>query len=425
MSIRTITIGIVLLLIVGGGLATTLGFFGQNDDQNWQVLQGVLGKMRIQTDAGYYQKRFASEYTYPKLRQVYFSDDVEEGGARDGSCKVIFKDKGRATFSSTVVYNTPYVLSADAIDDDVKGLVEGPTAGFHRLCKGDIEKCDRLILARLKEYAIGTAEKLNASDCAENQSVYIDAVRKLLQKDALLISKGVDIEELALSGFTFDTKTIEQFEKQQDAILASKSAEAKRIQFEMQKLETEAEYAQLIAKEKGIADMVKMTQVTEAERDKELAEISAAKDVAVAALAKEKAETVAAQTLSVNKIEKEAALVVASKDLEVAEIAALAALEAKKATIAQAEGKEKAIELSGAITEKEEVLAKINAQRDVSVAQHLSQMAVPSTIFMGGSGTSGSGQNYFGQLMGYGMAQQFGVIKANPDAMPIKITNKK
>ena len=134
--------------------------------------------MRIQTDAGYYQKRFASDYTYPKLVQTYFSDDVEEGGVKDGSCNVIFKDKGRAKFNSNVVYNTPYLLASDAIDENIKGLVQSPTAGFHRLCKGKIEAADRLILSRLKEYAIGTAEKLNASDCAENQSVYISAIAR-------------------------------------------------------------------------------------------------------------------------------------------------------------------------------------------------------------------------------------------------------
>lgn len=421
MGSRSITMLVLIAVGLGLVIACMNGYMGQNDDQNWQVLQGVFGKMRIQTDAGYFQKQFASDFTYPKLRQTYFSDDIEEGGAKDGSCKVIFKDKGRATFSSTVVYNTPYILAGDAIDENIKGLVESPTAGFHRLCKGDVTKADLLILARLKEYAIGTAEKLNASDCAENQSVYIDTVSKLLKSDELLISKGINIEMLALSGFTFDDTTLLQFKTQQDAILASKAAEAKKIQFEMQELETVAEYAQLIAKEKGIADMVKMTQITEAERDKELAEISAAKDVAVAKLSKEKAETIAAMALSVNKIDKEAAIVIADQGLEVATIAALEAEQLKLAVIAEAEGKEKAIQLSGAITEKEEILAKIAAQRDVEVSANISQMASPDNVFIsngqGGSSGGGSMGTWFGQLMGYGMGQKFGIISA--DAVPV------
>lgn len=419
-SITILVLLVIAILAVWGG---SKGYVGQNDDQNWQVLQGVLGKMRIQTDAGYYQKRFASDYTYPKLRQVYFSDDIDEGGAKDGSCNVIFKDKGRAKFNSNVVYNTPHLLANDAISDEVKGLVASPTAGFHRLCKGDVEAADRLILARLKEYAIGTAEKLNASDCAENQSVYIGEVRKLLRSDALLISKGIDIEELALSGFTFDGTTLLQFKTQQDAILASKAAEAKKIQYEMEKLETVAEYEQLIAKEKGMADMEKMKATTDADRDAELATIEAKKNVDVALLAKEQAETVAEQLLSVVTIEKKAALMVASQGLEVAEIAALSALEDKKAVIAKAEGKQKAIELSGEITEEVRVLATIEADKQVAISANLSLLASPQTIFIGG-GTGGD-NSHFDNLMGYGMAQQFGLIPANANAMPVKITNPK
>ena len=422
MSTKAITILIVIVVAIAAIFGSTKGFVGQNDDQNWQVLQGVLGKMRIQTNAGYFAKWFATDYTYPKLRQVYFSDDVEEGGAKDGSCNIIFKDKGKATFSSNVVYNTPYVLAEDAIDSSKKGLVQSPTSGFHRLCKGDVIKADLLILARLKEYAIGTAEKLNASDCAENQSVYIAAVRKLLKNDDLLASKGIAIEDVTLSGFTFDGTTLEQFKTQQDAILASKAAEAKKIQFEMEKLETEALYAQKIAKEKGIAEMEMMKQTTDAERDKQLAEISAAKDVSVATYAKEKAETEANMALSVNKIDKDAALVAASKDLEVATIQAEAAEQLKLAVIAEAEGREQAIKLSGAISEKDRVLATIAAERDIKVASFISQMTSPHTLILGGEAAA---NGHFDNLMSYGMSQQFGIIPPNPDAMPVKITNKK
>jgi hypothetical protein len=394
------TILIVLVLVVIAGLACVFGYFGQNDDQNWQVLQGVWGRMRIQTDAGYYQKQFASDYTYPKLRQVYFSDDADEGGEKDGSCKVIFKDKGRATFSSTVVYSTPHIRAGEAIKDGVKGLQDSPTAGFHRLCKGEIEKADKLILARLKEYSIGTAEKLNASDCAENQSVYIGEVRKLLRTDTLLTSKGIEIEEVALSGFTFDDTTLLQFKTQQDAILASKAAEAKKVQYEMQKLETDAEYAQQIAIEKGKAEMEKMKQVTDAERDKELAEIEAKKNVTVAEFAKQEAEEI-----------KLKALVEANQKLEVAELAAKAAEEEKKAMISIAEGKQKAIELSGAITEEKEVLAKIAAEKDVRIAEALKDIKTPNLVMTGGA--EGQGGGFDGAMVNIAIMKAAGILPSD------------
>lgn len=389
MNLKFITIAIVGVVLVATIIGCLNGYIGQNDDQDWQVLQGIWGKMSTRTISGVYQKKFATAWTYPKVVRVYFSSDTKEGSAEDESCKVVFSDKGTATFSSMVLYNTPYLLAGEAIEEGTKVLLEGPVARFHRLTRGNIEISDKTILARLKEYARIHASTQTASECVENQGQFIDDIRKSLKEDSTLKSYGIDVDELALSDIVFDNKTLEMFEKQQDAILAAAEAEAKKIQYEMQELETIAEYAQKIAKEKGTAEMEMMKQTTDAERDKKLAEIDAAKNVAVALLKKEQAETIASQTLSVNLIEKEAALVVANKGLEVATIGALEAEQAKLATISAAEGKEKAIKLSGAITETVRVLAEIEADKEVLVASHLKDTKTPYMVLMGGNGEGG------------------------------------
>ena len=87
---------------------------------------------------------------------------------------------------------------------------------------------------------------------------------------------------------------------------------------------------------------------------------------------------------------KKEALTVAAKELEVAKFSALAAEEEKKAIISLAEGKEKAIELSGAITEKEEVLATISANKDIKIAMALKDIKTPGMIMMGGGEGGGS-----------------------------------
>ena len=180
----------------------------------------------------------------------------------------------------------------------------------------------------------------------------------------------------------------------------------------MQKLETEAEYAQKIAVEKGLAEMEKMKQVTDAERDKELAEIEAAKTVAVENFAKEKALVVANKLLEVEQIEKAQALVRAAKGLEVAEFGALAALEDKKAEISAAEAKKESIELSGAITEQEEVLAKINAQKEVEVAKYLSQMQSPWMVNIGGDGSNGT-QGLDASMLNIAVMKAAGVLPSD------------
>ena len=412
MGPKSITIIVLVVLGLVSVVACMNGYFGQNDDQDWQVLQSPFGQMDVRTDSGIYQKQFATAWTYPKVQRVYFSSDVREGSSNDESCKVVFSDKGTASFSTMVLYRTPYMQANLAIEVEKKGLVEGKVANFHRLCKGDISIADATLLARVKEYSRIAASDYNASQSVDSQDEFIGAIRKALKEDVTLVAYGIDVEEVTLSDIVFDKQTLLQFTKQQEAILASKEAEANTIKFEMQKIKTVADYAQKIAEQKGLAEMEMMKQVTDAERDAELARINAAKKVTVANLAKSEAETKANMALAVAEIAKKEALTVAAKNLEVAEFDARAALEEKKAIIAKAEGQQKAIELSGAITETEKVLATIAANRDVQISKNIMSMKVPTTMFLGGNG-SGEGQgqaNYFNNLLGYSIAQQAGLI---------------
>lgn len=429
MSNKMIVVSIIVVLALLGGWFCKDGLVGHNDDQDWQILQGVWGKMSVRTDSGFYGKKFATVYPYSKVRRIYFSSDVREGSALDESCKVVFSDKGTATFSSMVLYRAPYIHAGESIGDEgSKSFKEGKVSNFHRLCRGDMSIADKTILARIKEYARIRASSMNASQSVENQATFIDAIRSDVKTDETLVKYGIEIEELALSDIVFDGKTLLQFEKQQDAILASKKAEAEAIKFEMQKLETIAEYAQKIAEQKGLAEMEMMKQTTDAERDAELARIDAQKKVTVETLAKEQALVKANKALAVAKVEKEEALTVAQKKLEVAKKDALAALETKKGMIAIAEGKEKAIKLSGAITEQEKVLAQIAAQRDVDISKNLTKIQSPSTVFLssgkGGDGGSGSG-TYFNNLLSYTIAQNAGLLpEANGNKKaPVNITN--
>jgi len=398
-------VGVIVIAVVVV-LACTFGWVGHNDDQDWQVLQGVFGDMRIQSAPGVFQKRFATDFVYPKIKRTYFSKDEKEGTKEDESCTVVFSDKGKADFSSMVLYRTPYLTANEAIptkeevSNSGKGLKDCESTRFHRLCKGDIIIADKTILARLKEYARITASNMNASDCVEDQAIFIDKIRTAVKNDVTLNDYGIAVEEVALSDITFDDKTLLQFQKQQDAILASKEAEAKKIQYDMKKLETESNYAQKIAEQKGIAEMEKMKQVTDAERDKELAEIDAQKKVAVAELAKQEAEQV-----------KEKALVDAKRELEVAELNAQAAEQEKLATIAIAEGKQKAIELSGAITEKEEVLAKIDAEARVRIASSLKDIKTPGLIMMGGG--EGSNSSLDGSMVNIAIMKAAGILPSD------------
>jgi hypothetical protein len=449
---------LIVLIVIGGFWG---GLVGKNEATNWQIKQGVGGNVTIQDKAGYYFKGFATITTYPRYVSQRWNDIMGDGANTIESIRTTFNDGGTAQISTDIRYATPS-------SDDARKL-------FHQQFGGNIANATIAVKSHLINCVKASGPLMSASEnqaarkaeftqLVENQTAeglyameriekYIElpqsadeiadgevprteavtATRLMLDDNGLpVVSKvsplktyGISVLQFSITETVYDPETLKQFAAKKESFLAAEKSKADKIKFAQAEMSTVAEYAQKIAEQKGLAEMEMMKQTTDAERDAELATIEAQKNVDVALLAKEMAETVAEQKKSVATIEKEAALVVASQGLEVATIAALEAEEAKKATIAQAEGKEKAIQLSGAITEKEEVLAKIAAQRDVSVSLNLSKMAAPSTIFLSNGGGEGSGQgNYFGQLMGYGMSQQFGIIPPNGNAMPVKITNK-
>ena len=112
---------------------------------------------------------------------------------------------------------------------------------------------------------------------------------------------------------------------------------------------------------------------------KETAVVAAQLKAEVAEQAKTEAETVASMALAVSEIEKEQAQVkLDTAELDAQAIEVLAMAERKK------------IELAGALTELEQAMIDAQVQMASEVAQALSQIQVPSVMFMGG-GESGGG----------------------------------
>lgn len=463
MKIKLIFTGVVALIILAVVIGCWSGLVGKNEATNWQIKQGVGGNVSIQDKAGYYFKGFATITTYPRYVSMRWNDTADDGVKAIESIRTTFNDGGTAQISTDIRFATPS-------SDENRKL-------FHQQFGGNIDNTIMAVKSHLTNCIKASGPLMSASEnqasrkaeftqLVENQTAeglygmeriekYIElpqsaddieagvpprteavtATRLILDENGLpVVSKtsplkiyGITILQFSITETVYDDETLEQFSAKKASFLAAEKSKADKIKFAQAEMSTVAEYAQKIAEQKGLAEMEMMKQTTDAERDAELATIEAQKNVDVAILAKEMAETVAEQVLSVNKINKDAALVVASQAFEVAEINATAALEDKKATIAKAEGKQKAIELSGAITEQEEILAKIAAQRDVSVAEALSQMQSPSTVFLtNGSSASGDsgGGNYFGQLLGYGMSQKFGIIKDGSPATVVVVPSK-
>jgi len=449
MGPKTIITGIVALIAVVLLACFSGGMIGKNEATDWQIKQSLGGKVSIQDKPGYYVKMFATITTYPRYVSMRWNDVRGDGREAIESIRTTFNDGGTAQISTDIRFATP--------------TSEDQRKTFHQQFSGNIENATIAVKSHLTNCVKASGPLMSASEnqaarkaeftqLVENQTAeglyameriekYIElpqsadeiaagvkarteavtATRLIFDKNGLpVVSKvsplktyGISVLQFSITSTVYDSETLEQFAAKKESFLAAEKSKADKIKFAQAEMSTVAEYAQKIAEQKGIAEMEMMKQTTDAQRDAELATIEAQKNVDVAMLAKEQAETVAEQKKSVATIEKEAALIEASRGFEVAEIAAKEAEQEKLAMIALAEGKQQSIELSGAITEQEEVLAKIAAQRDVSISQNYAKIAVPSTVFLGGGGTEGGSGNYFGNLMSYALAQNTGLL---PDA---------
>jgi membrane protein involved in colicin uptake len=190
------------------------------------------------------------------------------------------------------------------------------------------------------------------------------------------------IEQFSVTSSDYDAETLQQFAEKKKAYLAAERSKAER---------ESAVQERLMIQEQGLRDKTEAEAI--ANVDKAKAVIAAELKAEVALQTKIEAETKANQLLEVAKIEKEEAETKASMDLEVAKVQAEAAMENKKAMIAEAEGKQQAIELSGAITELEQ--AKIDAEVKImsEFARSIPMMQSPSTVFSGGNGAGNEGSS--------------------------------
>lgn len=349
----------------------------RNDIQEFTVVQTIGGKTFIRDTGGYYFSFFPKKWVYRKVNQVYFSNERDESKDNDGII-VRFKNKGTGDISSQVVYrlyNTP---------DEIMTM--------HQYVAGKQDRLDEYILAKLKDIVMEKASQITSSEAIEDREKLAAAIREDFVGNAYLMGIGIKIEQFSITQIKFDETTTALFEAQQKADLQKKTAEAEEMNLEQQKKRTIAEYNQKVAESKGKADVEKIKQVTDAEREAELARIAAEKEVTVAKLEKEQ------QLVMVSK-EKEVAEMQAQKQLSVAEIAKkteaeqleIVKLQAQQ-KVAEAEAKQKELELARGLSEQEKYRLDIEKEMKIGVAKAYAEgikgLTLPKIINLGnGSGT--------------------------------------
>lgn len=356
------TISFVVVLIIA--IIFSITCFHSNNLQEFQVIQSVNGDTTIRAEGGWYFKCMPKIWTYKKVNSVFFSNEVAESKDKDG-IQVIFSNKGRGDISSQVVYR----LYTD--NDRIMKL--------HQYAAGDENIIDNLVLSKLKDIAMLHASNITSSQAVEDREQLAINIRKDIVNNKQLADMGIIVEQFSITKINFDDKTNALFQKQQEADLQKKTAEAEKLNLQMQKEKTVAEYEKQIAESKGKAEVEKIKAVTDAERQKELAEIKGKQEVAVAELEKQKATIEANKKLEIVEIQKREE----KAKLEVIQIQA-------EQKIAEAKAKEQQIKLSGAMSEETKYRLDVEKETKIGVAKAfadgLSKVTLPKTFIMGGMG---------------------------------------
>lgn len=338
----TIIIPLFLALILGGLCFTQT--LHVNDVQNLQVIQSIDGDIMVRRDGGWYSMICPRIWTYPKA-SVEICNEKDKDAIR-----MQFSNKTTASLACQIGYRI------DSTNDE-------EVIKLHQLVEGSDDKIWRIVQTSLQTAAQRIASQYTPSESVEKFDEFSSKISKAIIHDPDLLAKGIDVVSFTCAGLPeYDPETKAQFAKQKEADLAKRLAAAEKEKLEAEILKTEANYKRELAEFRGKAEAETAKMTTEAERTKKLAEIAAQ------------------QKVEVEKLEKEQMLVKASKELEVAEITKQT--EAKQLEIikiradqkvADAQAKQKEIELSGAITEQERVKLEFDMKTKIGVAAEMAK----------------------------------------------------
>ena len=344
MSSKTVSSLVLFGILAIIGIICFVKTWHVNDVQNIQVIQSINGDITVRREGGWYVMICPRIWEYPKA-------SVEICKEADKDAIVMqFSNKSTATLNCQIGYRI------DSTNDE-------QIIRLHQQVEGSDEKIWAKVRTTLQTVAQCVASQYTPSESVEKFPEFAKKIADTIIHEQNLLSEGIDVISFTCAGLPkYDKETVEQFARQKEADLSKRLAAAEKEKLEAEILKTEANYKRELAEFRGKAEAETAKMTTEAERTKTLAEIAAQ------------------QKVEVEKLEKEQMLVKASKELEVAEITKqteqkqLEIIKIKAdQKVADAQAKQKEIELSGAITEQERVKLEFDMKTKIGVAAEIAK----------------------------------------------------
>lgn len=324
-------VGSLFLLISSGWLLEVL------DAGHLMVIQYPNGTLRVAVDPGIYPQWFGSVTRYPKREQFWFNYDKD----RDRSISIGFNDGGRARVSGGLAWEMPTdakniialhirYRSTEAIESQLVRTVIEKTITFTGPLMSSTEsyaarKNDLLyyIEDQLSHGVYKTeSHQIRAKDTMTGIERTVTDVRfvkghdgKILRQDTSPFDEfGIRTFNLAINHIEYDQVVKEQIRQQQEAFakVATAIAQAKEAE---QRAITEVENGKAnAAKAKWTQEVIKATEVTKAEQEKQVAITQAQKEKEVAQLNMEAAALTKRQQILLGEGESERRKLVMAAD---------------------------------------------------------------------------------------------------------------
>lgn len=428
---------LIMLIILWGGL-------GYNDATDWQVHQSIWsGKLSVIDRPGWYLTWWGKVSTYPRYVEYYYTAKGERGSNEgDESIRVTFNDTGTAQVGVFVKVKLPTIAEErlafheifrgsptsirDAVEAHLTNCVKaaGPLmsstenqaarkAEFNNIVEDMLGKglfVMRRHTVELTDTVIenndveATAEKASGKVPVTSQVMKVQATEVItdpktgepqIASESPLKRYGMQVEQFSVVETEYDPDTLKQFQARKQSFLLAEQAKAEQQRAVQEKLKIQAEGESEVEKIRQEGEQKKMEAITAAEKESEVAE-----------LAKQKAVTEAQQKVEVaEQLKKET-----ETQLEIAKIKVEIANSEKEAEIAAAEAKQKSLEIGGALSDEQKMLATLKAERDAKVAEALGKIQMPRLIINGGAGGEGGTGNLMDNLITMRLMDVMGIL---------------
>ena len=394
-------VGVIGLIVLISNMVSTV-----NADEI-VIKQSVWGgTLEVWDSPGVHWQNFGTLTRYKRSAQLWFSAKKDEGKDADAktvdeSIKVRFNDGGHGNISGSLRYALP-TNSAQMVE--LHRTYHNQQEIDHALVRQVVNKGVYMsgpLMSSRESYAEKRADLINfitdqieygvyrtehesvkTTDPLTGQEKVVDLVRPKVkagapngverEEESPIQKYGIAASNITINGIEYDETVEKQIQQQQGAIMAVQQAIVNAKKAEQDTITVEQQGKAEAAKAKWAQEVEKATAVTSAEKDKAVAVTQATKDKEVAALSLETAKLAAQQTI----------------------------------TEATADANAKRL----AMTANNYALEKLNAYKEIAVAQANALGAQPQVpqVQMGGNGGGASNTSALMEMLAAKAARDLG-----------------